>query len=94
VSPNSRIDIVAINGWLGDPVLTRISRETLANWLTDFLPLEIDSARIMTYGPDLRLGLRRIARDLITELSVRREADPVRPNIQTSFLPMHLCPGD
>lgn len=82
----TRIDIVAVHGWSGDPVLSWVCRETLANWLSDFLPHEIDPVRIITYGPDLRLGLRTIARDLMTELSVWREADPVRTSTYKHYL--------
>ena len=74
---DATIDIVAVHGLKGDPYKSWSEGETL--WLRDFLPKDVPTARVMTFGYDARIeggssenSIRTTAEKLLNRLSSKR----------------------
>ena len=74
---DATIDIVAVHGLNSDPYKSRREGETL--WLRDFLPKDVPTARVMTFGYDARIeggssenSIRTSAEKLLNRLSAKR----------------------
>ena len=81
--------LVAVHGLNGDPVNTWTKKKTGAYWLRDYLPADIDGARIMTYGynADVAFGntvadIMDFAKDLLNSLIDKREQEEVSRTFQ------------
>lgn len=73
-----------MHGLNGSPIQTWTHSQTKAFWLKDFLPLDIDGARVMTFGynADVAFGnstadINDHAKDLLSSLIDQREEDDV-----------------
>ena len=82
---------MAVHGLNGDQVNTWTNPKTEAFWLRDYLPLDIPSARVMTFGynADAAFGnttadISDHAQDLLSSLFDRREKDDVKLVYSTS----------
>lgn len=78
--------IVAVHGLNGHPTETWTHQTTNACWLKDFLPSDIDGARIMTFGYNAGAAFGNTtadvndhAKDLLSSLIDKREEDEVSP---------------
>lgn len=78
-----------VHGLDGDPVDTWTNKKTGAYWLRDYLPADIEGARVMTYSynSDVAFGntvadIEDFAKDLLNSLIDKREQDEVSRNIQ------------
>jgi hypothetical protein len=76
--------IVAVHGLGGDAYDTWTEKQSGKMWLMDFLPSQIPSARIMTYGYNSEVAFSKsdneindIAADLLTRLQVERDTEQV-----------------
>lgn len=77
-----------MHGLNGDPVKTWTSK-TGAYWLRDYLPADIEGARVMTYGynADFAFGntvadVMDFAKDLLNSVIDERESEEVSRNSQ------------
>ena len=82
--------IIAVHGLNGDPVKTWTDKKTGAYWLRDYLPVDIESARVMTYGynADGAFGntvadVMDYAKDLLNGLVDKREREEVSSSSKT-----------
>jgi len=86
VAANTRThSIVAIHGLEGDLIGTWTHSKTQTCWLRDFLPENIQTGRIMTFGYDADAAFSRTTSDiddhgsrLLVNLIDKREANDVR----------------
>ncbi|CZR43810.1 uncharacterized protein FPRO_07273 [Fusarium proliferatum ET1] len=81
------VDFVAVHGLGGHPVRTWQHAETRASWLQDFIPQDIENARVISYGyssvvafSKSTAGVDEFARDLLERLKAVR-FDLTRPII-------------
>lgn len=81
---NSRRSIVAVHGLNGDAVKTWTNKKTGAFWLQDYLPADIEDARVMNYAynADVAFGntvadIMDFAKDLLNSLIDKREREEV-----------------
>lgn len=72
-------DIIAIHGICGDPLKTW-THESGALWLRDFLPKDINGARVFSFGYDAEVALTRslatlddFARSLLNNIKLERD---------------------
>lgn len=78
---------MAVHGLGGHPVRTWQHAETRASWLQDFIPQDIENARVISYGyssvvafSKSTAGVDEFARDLLERLKAVR-LDLTRPII-------------
>ncbi|WKT50437.1 Ankyrin repeat [Fusarium oxysporum f. sp. vasinfectum] len=82
------VDLVAVHGLGGHPTKTWRHAKTKAFWLQEFIPQDIENARVMTYGykSDVAFskstaGVEEFAMDLLARLKMVREDKWKRPII-------------
>lgn len=80
--------IVAVHGLGGDPWSTWTHRETEECWIKDFLPSDIEEARILTYEYQTTVAVEELAQSILTiskqlleSLETWRSRDPVCPTV-------------
>lgn len=86
-----------MHGLNGDPVYSWTNEKTGAYWLRDFLPVDIECARVMSYGynADFAFGntvadIMDIAKDLLNSLIDKREREEASRSFPTSKI-FHGC---
>jgi len=85
--PASGHSIVAVHGLNGDPVETWTHAKTKDSWLKDYLPSDIQNARILSFGynADIAFGnttasIKDHAQDLLGSLIDEREKADISPS--------------
>ena len=84
LSSNAQPSIVAVHGLCGDPFETWTEETSGKLWLRDFLPSQVPSTRIMSYGYDSffafsksEVELGDVAADLLNRLNDERDTPEV-----------------
>ncbi|KAF5239886.1 hypothetical protein FANTH_9779 [Fusarium anthophilum] len=80
------VDVVAVHGLGGHLMKTWRHAETKASWLEEFIPKDIENARVMTYGYESQVafskstaGVEDFAKDLLARLAMVRQDEWKRP---------------
>jgi hypothetical protein len=87
--------VVAVHGLGGHAFHTWTEKQSGKLWLRDFLPSQIPSARIMTYGYDSKVAFSKsdteindIAADLLARLQGERDTEQVMTRALITLRPV------